>query len=360
VDAHPRTFRRLRIALVVMSMLCALFVLALAGVAFYWKSYLLEPKGDPFTRGPFITRLSTTSAELHWRVEDDKRVTLAAVGADGREVTAREGRFSGLSPDTRYAWTADVDGAVRASGSFRTAPVSHDVPVTFGVIGDYGSGNDHEYAIGRVLAAQLPNFVLTAGDNSYLFGASFLFDRNIFQPLRAVMGNAPLWATLGDHDLFWRSGDDVERALDLPGQDGRYVVRYGPVTAVLLGHDPSAATVRWARGELQRSDAPFEFAVVHRPLQKGSPVLRMLRGQNVRAVFSGHLHRYERRTVDGMLNLTVGTSGQGPGDLEFTKRTNGADVSLLDYGALRVDVSSGKVRYTFIDEHGRVLDQVQR
>jgi len=61
-----------------------------------------------------------------------------------------------------------------------------------------------------------------------------------------------------------------------------------------------------------------------------------------------------------VLNLTVGTGGQGPGDLEFTKRTPGSEVSLLDYGALRVDVAGGQVRYRFLDERGRVLDEVNR
>jgi hypothetical protein len=74
-------------------------------------------------------------------------------------------------------------------------------------------------------------------------------------------------------------------------------------------------------------------------------------------VFAGHLHRYERRVVDGVLNLTVGTGGQGPGDIEFTKRTPGSKVSLLDYGALRVDISGGKILYRYIDERGRVLDE---
>jgi hypothetical protein len=64
--------------------------------------------------------------------------------------------------------------------------------------------------------------------------------------------------------------------------------------------------------------------------------------------------------VDGVLNLTVGTGGQGPGDLEFTKRTPGSEVSLLDYGALRVDVGGGRVRYSFLDERGRVLDEVSQ
>jgi Calcineurin-like phosphoesterase len=308
--SEAKTIRRLRMALVGVSMLCALLVLAVAGVVYYWKTYLLEPRSDPFRRGPFITRLSETGATLRWQVDGDRPVELRAIGQDGSTATAHGGTFTGLHPGTRYAWMASIDGATRASGSFRTAPSSPRAQVTFGVIGDYASGNDHEYAVGRMLAAQRPDFLLTVGDNSYLFGASWMLDRNIFEPLRPVMREAPLLATLGDHDLFWRGGDDVEKALDLPGTDGRYTVSYGPVFVVLLGFDPPASAIRWAAHQLARSTAPFEFLVVHHPLQPGDSLVAVARRAGVAAVFAGHLLRYERR------------------------------------------------RYTFIDQRGRVLDRV--
>src|SRR4051812_14058283 len=178
-----------------MSMLCALLVLGIAAVVFYWKSYLLEPRGDPFTRGPFVTRLTEQTAELRWRVKDDVPVTVRAVGEDGSSADARGGAFSGLTPGTRYAWTAAVDGVTRASGSFRTAPVTADARVTFAVVGDYGSGSDHEYAVGRVLAAQQPDFVLTAGGHSHLFGAGRRPGPNHFPPVFPAVREGPLWGT---------------------------------------------------------------------------------------------------------------------------------------------------------------------
>ena len=62
-----------------------------------------------------------------------------------------------------------------------------DRPVRFAVLADYGSGNDDEWAVGRVLAAQRPEFAVTAGDNSYLVAAEPLLDRNIFRPLADLM-----------------------------------------------------------------------------------------------------------------------------------------------------------------------------
>jgi hypothetical protein len=99
------------------------------------------------------------------------------------------------------------------------------------------------------------------------------------------------------------------------------------------------------------------FVACHRPLQSGDPILPLLREAKA-TVFSGHLHRYERRTVDGVQTFTVGTGGQGPGSLAHTKATPGADVTLLDIGALMVDVRADGVGYTYLDKHGSVLDHV--
>src|SRR3954452_6789790 len=158
---QDRLVRRLRLTVVGLAMLVAVCLLAVGGVLLYWHLYLLEPSPGTFSRGPFLTRLDTTSAALRYRVRGSGAVTLRALGPDGTPVVARGGRSSGLAPGTGYAWVASVDGVARASGSFQTAPRELRTPVRLVVIGDYGSGNDHEWAVGRVAAAQDPAFVLT-------------------------------------------------------------------------------------------------------------------------------------------------------------------------------------------------------
>src|SRR4051812_39261238 len=135
-----RLVRRLRLALVGVSMLCAVCVLAVAAVLVYWRLYLLGPSSGPFARGPFLTRLNGTSAQLKWTLEDgSKTVELRAVAPDGSTASASGGRFTALKPGTRYAWTASVDGIGRAAGSFQTAPPNVERPVRFVAFGDYGS-----------------------------------------------------------------------------------------------------------------------------------------------------------------------------------------------------------------------------
>jgi hypothetical protein len=343
-------------------MLCAVCVLAVAAVLVYWHLYLLGPSSGVFARGPFLTRLNGTSAELKWTLKDgSKPLELRALAPDGRVVEATAGRFDGLQPGTRYAWTASVDGSTRAAGSFQTAPPNLDRPIRFVAFGDYGSGNDHEYAVGRIAAAQAPAFVLSAGDNSYLTGAAPLLDRNIFRPLALLMAGAPLWASLGEHDLFLTNGRDVVRALDSPGDGHRFSVRYGPIQIIVLGLTAAdAETQRFARRALRQGHPLVRFVLVHRPLQPGNPLLPDIRRARVAAIIAGHLHRYERRVVDGVLQFTVGTGGEGPGQAEFTKPSPDARISLLDYGFLRVDVRRSGIRYRFVDERGRVLDRWPR
>jgi hypothetical protein len=210
-----------------------------------------------------------------------------------------------------------------------------------------------------MLLAQQPEFALTAGDNSYLVAAAALLDRNIFRPLGDLLRNAPLYVCLGDHDNFFPGPGAIESAFDLPS-GGRFEHRHGPIQLVVLGDKPNEpAAIALVRSALAEPGPKLRFVVCHRPLKQGDPILPVLRDGKVTAVFSGHLHRYERRTVDGIQTFTVGTGGKGPGSLEHTKPTPGAVVSLLDIGALMVEVRpGGTVGYTYLDQEGSVLDHV--
>jgi hypothetical protein len=352
-----RRLTRARVALVALGIAVALCVIAVGATIWYWLSYLLGPSDSPFLRGPYLVRVTGGEAQLRWKVRGDGAVRVTALDARGAPLRVRGGRITGLKPDGTYSWVASVDGTPRASGSFRTAPTRLDRTIRFAVIADYGAGNDDEWAVGRMLAAQRPEFVVTAGDNSYLVAAEPLLDRNIFQPLGELMANAPLYVCLGDHDDFFPGPGALKKAFDLPAS-GRYSVDYGPIRVVVLGdrpNDPDA--VAFARRELAADGPSVRFVACHRPLQPGGALLPVVRAARA-TVFSGHLHRYERRTVDGVQTFTVGTGGKGPGSLEHTKRSPGSAVSLLDIGALLVDVRPRDVSYTFVDKLGRVLDHV--
>lgn len=340
-------------------MLVAVCVICVGATIWYWMAYLLGPSGSPFTRGPYLTGVTADEAALRWKVRDGKAVRLTATGPDGSPVDVARGVMGNLLPGTRYAWVASVDDTAHASGSFTTPPATLERPLRFAVLADYGSGDDNEWAVGRMLLAQQPEFVVTAGDNSYLVAAESLLDRNIFRPLGDLMRNAPVYVCLGDHDNFFPGPSAISSAFDLPA-GGRFQHRHGPIQLVVLGDKPNEPeAIALVRSALAEPGPKLRFVACHRPLKEGDAILPVLREGGVTAVFSGHLHRYERRTVGGIQTFTVGTGGKGPGSLDHTRPTPGAAVSLLDIGALMVDVRpGGTVGYTYLDQQGSVLDHV--
>jgi predicted phosphodiesterase len=352
-----RRITRARVALGALGMIVAVCAIAVGITIWYWLSYLRGPSDTAFTRGPYLLRVSDSEAALRWRARGGKAVEVTALDPSGRAVDVAGGVLRGLKPATRYSWVASVAGTAEAGGSFITPPTTLDEPVRLAVLADYGSGNDNEWAVGRLLAAQRPDFVVTAGDNSYLVAAEVLLDRNIFRPLADLMQNAPMYVCLGDHDRFFPGPGAISKAFDLPA-GGRFTVHHGPIQVVVLGDEPNEpAAIAFARQELQKEGPAVRFVACHRPLQTGDPILPVLRDARA-TVFCGHLHRYERRTVEGVQTFTVGTGGQGPGSLDHTKATPGADVSLLDIGALMVEVRAGSIGYTYLDKHGSVLDRI--
>jgi hypothetical protein len=326
-------------------------------MVWYWRSYLLGPSEGVFARGPYLLSVTSSEARLRWSVRAGMAVELSALGPDAREIHADGERITGLAPDSQYAWVARVGGVAAAGGTLRTPPAELSRPMRFAVLADYGSGNDHEWAVGRVLAAHRPEFVVSAGDNSYLVAAGALLDRNVFKPLGELMRHAPLYIGLGDHDRYPPGPSAISSAFDVPVA-GFHVVHHGPLQVVVLGERADAEGMELAMRAIREPGPALRFVVTHTPLRLGEPLLAELRDAGVAAVFSGHLHRYERRTVDDVVTFTVGTGGQGPGDLKHTAESPDAIVSLLDLGALIVDVATDRsVTFTFVDEGGRVLDR---
>jgi hypothetical protein len=236
--------------------------------------------------------------------------------------------------------------------------VSTATPIRLVSFGDYGSGNEHEYAVARLAAATDPSLFLSSGDNAYLLAAPPLLDRAIFAPLRPLLAEAAPVVSLGEHDLAWNDGSAVISAFDLPGH--HYTAQYGPVQVVVLGLQADSSALSYARSVLGScgNSCPVRLVLLHRPIGAGNPIMPLLRARHVAAILAGHLHRYERHLRDGVLEFTVGTGGEGPGSAQFTRPTPDAIVSLQAYGFLEIDIHGTSIAYRFVDQSGRVRDHV--
>jgi tartrate-resistant acid phosphatase type 5 len=337
----------------------ALLLITVVVLVWYGSAYLLQAPSTVFARGPFLTRVTTTSADFAWLLKSgDAPVSISVRSEDGTVTNAAGGHATGLRPGTRYVWTANLHGSPAAAGSFATAPTSTATPITLVSFGDYGSGTSHEYAVGRQAAAEHPALFLSSGDNAYLLAAPPFLDRAIFRPLHNLLAEAPAVVALGEHDLAYRDGAAVISALHLPGH--QYSVQYGPVQVVVLGLQSDASAVAYANKTLGRCQGPcpVRFVLIHRPISASDPIMPVLRKHHVAAILAGHLHRYERHVRNGVLEFTVGTGGEGPGASAATRPTPDALVSFIAYGYLRIGIRGDRIDYQFVDENGRVRDRV--
>ena len=361
MDSAPLTPRErvLRRWIIAIAALAGVLVIAVMAVLLYWFRFVLPTDPDPFTRGPWVAAVSPTSARIAWEIPDGEAVQVRAVSPDGRTITAQDGLLRGLAPGTRYGWTASTGEGARAFGSVTTPPVTAGSAVRFIITGDYGVGGEDQYAVARSGAAQGPAFTVSTGDNVYLAAAPALFDQTIFRPMRPLLAQGPLLGVVGDHDTLWKGGKPLADLFGWPGGGDRGIQRYGRLAFITLGIDGDAADLPFLRSALARTaGADARWVLVHRPPGAGNPILPVVARAGAAAVMSGHNHRYERRTVDGVLCLTVGTGGapRSDGD-EFTPESADATVSIAEFGSLRADYAAGRINYAFIDAGGVALDR---
>jgi hypothetical protein len=320
------------------------------------------PAAEAFERGPYLTRVTQTTADLRWIARGDAPVTLTASAGDEPAVQADGGRFRGLAPDTRYRWSAVVEGREAATGTLTTAPRDLSRPLDLIAFGDYGAPNDTSAAVAELAAKERARLLVTAGDNADLVALPQLLDELIFRPLREVLAHAPNYGVVGDHDIVIPAGRRaLVEAFDWPGGGDRYELRYGPLQIVGLGLQADAHDVAFARRALARSGPLARLVVTHRPMHEGNPLLPVVAAAGVTAVLAGHLHAYERRErpeAPGIPFLTVGTGGAPRSEGGNTPRSPDARVHVAEFGLLRVRLHERRATFEFVDVAGRVRDRL--
>jgi len=336
--------------------------------------------------GPYVQDVTATSAVVRWWNEHDEAgvFTFEPEGGERTEIAPtggalREVELTGLRPGARYEYRVDGEAGDR-SGGFRTDP-GPDATVTVGVVGDSGTGSGAQFAVGRVLTGIAPDLVLHTGDVIYPDGSLCDYGRGFFEPYAEVLPWAPVYPTVGNHDLEDADGTPYDRVFALParepGETNRtYAFTYGPLRVVVAdseryetGDEAGIAAQRaWLESELALGrDRPWTIVVVHRPLYtstagKDVPALRedlapMFARYGVDLVLSGDVHSYERfHPIDGVTYVVSGGGGaELHDDLTPGPRTAAAAVA---YHAVRIVAGPDSLRLEAIDRDGEVLDRV--
>lgn len=260
----------------------------------------------------------------------------------------------------------------------------------FAVIGDFGETSDREADVARVVDAWDPDFVVTTGDNNYVFGSEETIDENVGQyyarfihPYDGEYGEGHpcenrFFPTLGnaDWDVVREDGELPEPYLDyftLPGNERYYDVRLGPVHLFALDADPrepdgvlwTGAQGAWLEGVLPASTAPLRIVAMHHsPLASGvtrGPQAEMhwpWSAWGASVVFSGHDHLYERILHDGRWQMVTGLGGRERRD-DLDEPMAGSQAFFSDdYGAILADVDETAARFRFVTRGDVQIDEV--
>lgn len=261
-------------------------------------------------------------------------------------------RITGLSPDTVYPYSCSVGGKIAGEGVIRTWPQKADA-LTFIVMGDWGNGSRHQYAIAQRLEAerlardktdQPVRFVMSTGDNIYAGGtADRDWDRKFFAPYEATLRAIPFYAVPGNHDgnesegtgdlatyldnFFFPDGNPARwysftfgKFVELFALDSTRNQLTGSRAPVFLSDGEQS---KWLKAALAKPGPPWRIAVTHHPPFTAGPdhppALPALRhwmqawqDNGVSVVFSGHEHNFQisqRTSATGGMQFVVSGAG---------------------------------------------------
>ncbi len=289
--------------------------------------------------------------------------------------------------------------------------------VRFAVIGDSGSGDEHQYGIARQMLAWhnlLPyDLTLTLGDNIYGSwsgsggGNKKEFKRKFDRPYAALLARGVIFrAALGNHDVESRGGQDLIEAYDrfhIDGPLGYYhftagewhpgagaavggveegpfapLVEFFVLNTVRLANDAQdQEQLAWFKHVLGASRARWRIVGGHHPLystgkQHGGdiglrealePILQGIylgpaatSSPAVQVVFAGHDHIYERfHPQQGIAYFVCGASGQ----LRAGNARPSPEVAAFE-DRQRVfmlwEVTPQELRFRAINDHGEAFD----
>lgn len=252
--------------------------------------------------------------------------------------------------------------------------------VVFAAIGDYGSGNQDEGDVAKLIETWQPDFIITLGDNNYPEGAADNMDKAVGQffhnyifPYKGSYGEGAdknrFFPSLGNHDLITENGKPYYDYFTLPGNERYYDFTWDSLHFFVLntndsepdGVGASSTQAAWLKDGLQASTATWNIVYMHYP-----PYSSGLHGSTDWArwpyaewgadvVLSGHDHTYERLEEGGLEYFVNGLGGSGR--YEFVDILPGSLVRFnSDYGAIKVEATESQIKFEFITRVGEVVD----
>jgi 3',5'-cyclic AMP phosphodiesterase CpdA len=297
--------------------------------------------------GPRIKDLSTDSFHVTWRTIAPVRGAVEVRTAAGepwrRSSTTRElTRDHDIRVSDLIPWEYRLlhnDHAVTAPIRLRPRTANQ---TTFAVLGDSGSGGEHQFAVTRQMAQHDPEFVLHTGDLGYDRGTRREMIRRFFVPYARSLATRPWFVAWGNHDVMTGGGKELRAMLSMPGEH-YYAIDRGSTRFYVLDSNidfqRGSPQHDWLVSDLQSEIRKNRIAVFHHAPYSGSPYARTFKKRSAKVrehlcpvfdqfgfslVFNGHVHGYERAEPEGRKPVYITTGGGGkrlnePGTAKWTK-----------------------------------------
>jgi hypothetical protein len=257
-----------------------------------------------------------------------------------------------------------------AAGSPSAAPVSSG----FLAFGDFGTAGRAQRAVARAMTewAAAPGHrtdaLVTTGDNVYPDGAPARFPRALDAPYAGLRRTAPMWVTLGNHDVADGHGRTQLDHLGLPSLP--YSKRLPGVELLFLdANKVDGAQARWLSGRLAAPGPPFRVVVFHQPAWScsvhGSTAavdrrwVPIFERHRVALVLNGHDHNYQRYT--SRRDVTYVVTGGGGAALypvrDGCRETPARAAAVSRHHFTAVQIAGGTMTLTAVATTGAVLDR---
>lgn len=242
-------------------------------------------------------------------------------------------------------------------------PLRDSEDVQFILVGDTGMNSPGEYLVSSAISRSdlFPSdFALLLGDIIYPAGSEVDYRYGLLEafkhypkPILAVPGNHDWYDDLKAYERFFITGSQPVSSRNAwmqsydwqsPGLPNWYysldIGRSLRLICLDTGPDGALAANRqaqldWLDALLARSADKFLVVMMHHPLYSLSgrsheralraALLERFHKANVRAVFSGHDHNYQRHTVEGMAHVISGAGGATLQPLPSRRKVSGRE-----------------------------------
>jgi len=244
----------------------------------------------------------------------------------------------------------------------------------FLAIGDFGTADSAQRDVARAMTdwtaapGHRMDALVTTGDNVYPNGAPARYRGALDEPYAGLRRSAPLWATMGNHDVVAGHGTAELRHLALPALP--YVKRLpGAELLFLDANHVDGAQARWLKTRLAAPGPPFRVVVFHQPAwscsRHGStaavdrlwvPIFERYR---VALVLNGHDHNYQRYTSRRDVTYIV-TGGGGAALYPVRDDCRGLptrDAAVSRHHFASVQITGRTMTVTAVAATGAVLDR---